>query len=697
MTSTLTPAASATPGMTETAIYFPWNADRDTEFLREREWLVTNGLGGYASGTLLGLGTRRYHGLFVPNLPAPRGRTVMVPRLEDELRLDGGTVVRLSGAELVDGRREGEFERHLREFRLDWQIPTWTFEVAGRTIEKRVTMPFGQNTVYVEYTLRVGAPCRLHVRPFFTFRMHDGPLGVPDDWPFTLVINRGGRYELQAFEGAPPLRFCLRPRCGAFVVDERRAEGIFYAVEKSRGHDHEETLFTPGYFAHDLEPGKPVSAVFSTEPWELLELDAAAVFEAERQRLQKLVSLAPDAARHGAIAQLILASDQFVILPGTRLEESAMARASGDEVRTVIAGYHWFTDWGRDTMISLEGLTLCTGRHREARAILRTFSHYVKDGLLPNHFPEGQRTAIYNTVDATFWYFHALDRYYQVTGDTETLETLFPILDSVIDHHVRGTHFGIGMDPADGLIRADAPGYQLTWMDAKVDGWVVTPRRGKPVEIQALWYNALRLMTDWARLLGKPPERYVSLAGQANRSFNERFWYEAGGHLYDVIDGEEGQHDPSLRPNQIFSLSLRYPVLAEARWKAVVDVVAERLLTPYGLRTLDPSHKDYHPKYEGDLWARDSAYHQGLVWAWLIGPFLDAWRRVYPDLGEARRILAGLLAHLQDAGVGSVSEIFDADPPHVPRGCIAQAWSVAELLRSLLALEEEGRPRTVPL
>ena len=690
-TTTPIPSAPTAPALTETAIVFPWEEGNDPEFLRRREWLVTNGLGGYASGTLLGLPTRRYHGLFVPNLPAPRGRTMIVPRLDDEVQVDRATTVRLSGAEFMDGRREGDFARHLSEFRLDWQIPTWTFEVAGRRLEKRIVMPFGQNTVYVEYTLVSGPRCRLHLRPYMTFRKHDGPLGVPGDWPFTLVINRGGRYELQAFEGAPPLRFCLRPQAGSFVVDERTSDGVFYEIEKMRGYDHREDLATPGYFARDLEAGETVAVVFSTEPWELLVQDAKAVLDAERQRIQKLLLLATEPARKGILSQLAIAADQFVVLPGSRLEESAIARAAGDEVRTVIAGYHWFTDWGRDTMISLEGLTLCTGRHREARAILRTFSHYVKDGLLPNHFPEGQRTALYNTADATLWYFHAIDRYYEATGDLETLETLLPVLESIVECQVAGTHFGIGMDPADGLLRASAPGYQLTWMDAKVDEWVVTPRRGKPVEIQALWYNALRLAADWARRLGRPPERYVSLAGQAHRSFNERFWYEAGGHLYDVVDAEGGGDDPSLRPNQIFALSLRHPVLAEARWKPVVDVVAERLLTPYGLRTLDPAHPDYHPRYEGDLWARDSAYHQGLVWAWLMGPFLDAWRRVHPDVERTRRLLDGLLEHLKDAGVGSVSEIFDADPPYTPRGCVAQAWSVAELLRSILAIEDEGR------
>jgi predicted glycogen debranching enzyme len=679
----------AAPNPTEEDVVFEWRPDRDPEPLRHREWLVTNGLGGYASGTLLGIPTRRYHGLFVPNLPAPRGRTMLVPRLDDEVEI-GTRRVRLSGAEFMDGRREGELPRYLQEFRLAWQTPTWTFEVEGRRIAKSIVMPFGQNTAYVEYVLLSGEPCRLHLRPFFTFRMHDGPLGVPGDWPFTLTIERGGKYEVHPFEGAAPLRFCLRPHGGTFVVDERTSEGVLYEVEKSRGYDHREDLMTPGYFALDLEPGRPVSMVFSTEAWEMLDRNGAEVMTAERQRLQRLLTLAPPAAQTGPAAQLVLAADQFVILPGSRLEESAMARASGDEVRTVIAGYHWFSDWGRDTMISLEGLTLCTGRHREARAILRTFAHYVKDGLLPNLFPEGQRTPLYHTVDATLWFFHAIDRYFQSTADAETLESLFPVLDSIIERHVQGTHFGIGMDAGDGLIRAAAPGYQLTWMDAKVADWVVTPRRGKPVEIQALWYNALKLMAEWARQLGRPHERYASLAGQAHRSFNERFWYEAGGHLYDVVDGEAGD-DPSLRPNQLFAVSLGHPILAEARWKTVVDVVTSRLLTPYGVRTLDPAHKDYKPRYEGDLWARDAAYHQGLVWAWLIGPFVDAYRKVYPEGKRARQLLDGLLEHLKDAGVGSVSEVFDAEPPYTPRGCIAQAWSVAELLRVLIATETDAR------
>jgi predicted glycogen debranching enzyme len=374
--------------------------------------------------------------------------------------------------------------------------------------------------------------------------------------------------------------------------------------------------------------------------------------------------------------------------PGARPEEQALAQASGDDARTIIAGYHWFGDWGRDTMISLEGLTLCTGRPEETRAILRTFARYFKDGLLPNLFPEGARQALYHTVDATLWYFHALDRYLTATQDRDTLMQLYPILKDVVRHHRQGTRFNIGVDSKDGLLHAGASGYALTWMDAKVDDWVVTPRRGKPVEIQALWYNALRLMGDWAGQLGEQTGPWREMAHQAEDSFHRRYWFGEGGYLYDVVDGEGGD-DASLRPNQIFSLSLRFPILRAERWRPVVDVVSAKLLTPFGLRTLSRDHPDYKKTYAGDLRARDAAYHQGTVWPWLIGHYIDARLRVYPDKAEARRLLRGFADHLHDAGVGTISEIFDAEPPYRPRGCIAQAWSVAEVLRAY-RLTESG-------
>ena len=371
------------------------------------------------------------------------------------------------------------------------------------------------------------------------------------------------------------------------------------------------------------------------------------------------------------------------------------ARAEGDEVRTVIAGYHWFTDWGRDTMISLEGLTLTTGRALQAGYILRTFAHYVKDGLIPNLFPEGASQGLYHTADATLWFFHAIDRYHQYSRDDRTLRRLLPVLLDIVDHHVRGTHFGIGVDPADGLLRQGAPGYQLTWMDAKAGDWVVTPRRGKAVEINALWYNALRLMERWlsenqdAVRAGEMRER----ADRARDSFNRRFWCEEAGHLYDIVDGEEGD-DRALRPNQLLSISLPNPVLSQPRWKQVLEVCRRELLTPVGLRSLAPGHPDYKPNYHGDLLTRDAAYHQGTVWSWLIGPFVDASLRVYPDdRDSARHLLDGLVAHLGDAGIGTVSEVFDAQPPFTARGCMAQAWGVAELLRCLVATAPPRPPR----
>jgi len=369
-----------------------------------------------------------------------------------------------------------------------------------------------------------------------------------------------------------------------------------------------------------------------------------------------------------------------------RVVDTARANATGDEIRSVIAGYHWFTDWGRDTMISLEGLTLCTGRWREAAFILQTFAHYVRDGLIPNMFPDGSNEGLYHTADATLWFFHALDRYVQATGDRETLVQLLPKLEGIVEAHERGTRFGICVDPSDGLLRQGAPGYQLTWMDAKVDDWVVTPRRGKAVEINALWHNALRLLHNWLlEERGAEAAAHVgALADRVHTSFNARFWNPERGYLFDIIDGEHG-NSAQCRPNQIFAISLEHPVLDESHWSAVVDVVHQRLLTPVGLRSLAPGDPEYKERYYGDLRSRDAAYHQGTVWAWLIGPWVDAWLKVHPhDLDGARRFLDGCITQLDSFGIGTIGEIFDAEPPYAPRGCIAQAWSVAEVLRCLV-------------
>jgi len=432
-----------------------------------------------------------------------------------------------------------------------------------------------------------------------------------------------------------------------------------------------------------LHPGASATFVASTESNDELPVHFADAYDTEIERRKKLLAAAPKVAGAQVPAELILAADQFIVTPGGRIEEAERARAAGEEIRTIIAGYHWFTDWGRDTMISLEGLTLTTGRYKEARYILRTFANYVRDGLIPNMFPEHDNTGLYHTADASLWFFHAVHRYLQVTQDRETLRVILPKLISIVDHHLAGTRFNIGIDPTDGLLRQGEEGYQLTWMDAKVNGWVVTPRRGKAVELNALWYNALCLLEKWLAEEGQGERARVirEHALRARESFNERFWNSMSGYLYDVIDGPE-KLDDSCRPNQIFAIALDHPVLDRQHWEAVVEQVKKHLLTPVGLRSLSPQHRDYKQNYDGDLFTRDAAYHQGTVWAWLIGPYIDAWVKTYPHQRDnAVALLSGFEAHMNEAGIGTISEIFDAEEPFTARGCIAQAWSVAEVLR----------------
>src|SRR5581483_5423078 len=452
-----------------------------------------------------------------------------------------------------------------------------------------------------------------------------------------------------------------------------------YRIERARGYEFEGGLWSPGVIRFTIEPGHEVGLIASVEPWDAIRaMDAGDACVAEHARRGKLKTIAKSANGDEFRSQLVLAADQFLISPRTRAADEARAHATGDDPRTVIAGYHWFTDWGRDTMISLEGLTLVTGRHREAGNILRTFASYIRDGLIPNMFPEGEHEGLYHTADATMWFFHAVARYIRYTNDRDTLRQLLPKMVEIIDHHIRGTRFNIHVDPEDGLLSQGAEGYQLTWMDAKVGDWVVTPRRGKAVEINALYYNALCILEGFLREEGDEANaaRMQQYAAKARASFNQRFWNEEGQYLYDVVD----PNDPACRPNQIFAISLDHPVLNESRWKRVIGVVEERLLTPYGLRSLSRDHPDYKKAYDGDLRARDAAYHQGTVWGWLIGPFIDAWRKVHPG-EEASRFLAAFPKHMEEACIGTIAEIFDAEPPYHPRGCAAQAWSVAEVLR----------------
>jgi predicted glycogen debranching enzyme len=662
-------------------------APEHAEHLLTREWLVTNGLGGYAAGTVAGVLTRRYHALLVSALPAPLGRTLMLSRLWERVRLPDRRVIVISDEDHVGATLPLDGARYLTEFRLEAGLPVWRYDLGGAVVEKRLHLVHRQNTVHVRYRLVSGdAPVRLTLRPTMQFRPHDAPVSESLGGPYTVTACED-RYEISAGAEPPALRLQIHGERAAFTIDGKRLQDVLFRVEESRGYQASGALWSPGYFRVDLEPAREATVVASTEPWDTIRaLDPDEALLAERDRRTRLLAAAPPPARTGPAAELVLAADQFIVTPAGRVEDATRAHAAGDEVRTVIAGYHWFTDWGRDTMISLEGLALATGRGIEAGYILRTFAHYVRDGLIPNLFPEGDNHGLYHTADATLWFFHAIDRYVSVTGDRTTLAGLLPTLADIVEHHLRGTRFGIGVDPRDGLLRQGAPGYQLTWMDAKVDDWVVTPRRGKAVEINALWYNALRLLEGWTREAGDADTAsgLAAHAKQVQASFNERFWYADGNHLYDVVDGEHGD-DAACRPNQVLAISLRHPVLDRARWEAVLDTVRRRLLTPVGLRSLAPGHPDYKAQYYGDLRARDAAYHQGTVWAWLIGPWIDAWLAVHPeDRAGARRCLEGFVAHLDQACIGSISEIFDAEAPFTPRGCVAQAWSVAEVLRGWL-------------
>ena len=669
-----------------------WKRGEPLDALLTREWLVTNALGGYASGTIGGACTRRFHGQLIASLRVPHGRTMMFNHIEEVLEGANGVCFRLSGDEHGEGKEIAYPEPgFLEEFVLEGGLPVWRFSKDGWRLEKRLMMPHLQNTTYIVYKL-LEAPtsARLRLRPSLHFRPHEGLLtaDVSDKWD---VKMDGCEIEIAYGRDYPLLRLRAFGAKAHLEEDVRTFSHVLYRLEKSRGYEHEGPLWSPGVLVMDLSPGTDAGVVASVESWEVVRaLDSGEAFAAESDRREKLLSIAGPAAGDDVAAQLVLAGDQFLIHPHTRAADEARARAAGDEPRTVIAGYHWFTDWGRDTMISLEGLTLVTGRHREAGNIIRTFASYIRDGLIPNLFPEGEHDGLYHTADATMWFFHAVWRYLAYSGDRTTVRELVPKLVEIIDKHIEGTRFNIHVDPKDGLLTQGAEGYQLTWMDAKVDGWVVTPRRGKAVEINALFYNALCILERLLRDEGDEATaaRMSGYASRARESFNARFWNGDGQYLYDVVDAEGGGNDASVRPNQIFAISLDFPVLEEARWARVVECVRDALLTPLGLRSLSPDNPDYKKYYDGDLRARDAAYHQGTVWGWLIGPFVDAWLKLHPDDRDgARRLLSGFVAHLGDACIGTISEVFDAETPFHPRGCAAQAWSVAEVLRCLHKLD----------
>ncbi|MDB5077577.1 MAG: putative glycogen debranching enzyme [Chloroflexi bacterium] len=656
----------------------------DVEAGLRREWLVTNGLGGYASGTVSGIPTRSYHGLLVAALDPPAERTVLVGGMIEWATYDGARFP-LSAFEYGDGTLDPQGYRHIQSFSLEGTVPVWVFVQADAWLERRVWMRRGTNTTYVMYSLlRATAPVDLEITPLVTYRSFHA-LSSGRGWQIGVEeISQGAR--IQAYDGAVP--FYLRAEGGQFAPGGAWWWNLRYRAEAARGLNAQGDLYAPGTFRTTLRPGMILTLELTTEA--IARPDGPLALVDEKDRQAKLLRQANASAAHPVVQQLTLAADQFVVARG--LEPGAIKAgrtdAAGAQGKTIIAGYHWFGDWGRDTMISLSGLTLATGRTEDAAGILRTFARYVRDGLLPNNFPDKSgMDPGYNTADASLWYFLAVRAYHLATDDTALVDAFLPVLRDIVDHHIKGTHYNIGVDPDDGLLRAGEPGVQLTWMDAKIGDWVITPRIGKPVEINALWYNALRTLAEFLDARDDPTaQAYGLLAERARTSFRDRFMRADLSYLADVLDGPQGD-DWSLRPNQIFAVSLPYPLLDGSAARSVVDAVGRSLLTSYGLRSLAPVDPAYHGSYGGDTLHRDNAYHQGPVWTWLMGPYVEAYYRVYQDASAALQLLSPFQDHLRDAGLGSISEILEGDPPHFPRGCIAQAWGVAEVLRVWRDLE----------
>lgn len=646
---------------------------RDLSEATRREWLETNGLGGFASATVAGLNTRRYHGLLVAATRPPVGRTVLLSKLEETLVV-AGRRYELS-ANQYPGVVHPQGHRLMRRFRLD-PFPVFTYRVEGFELEKAVVMLHGENTTCVRYSLRdASGEVRLELRPLIAFR--DYHATTHENGALDPRVNvEEGRLTVAPYAGLPALHFAHES--GAVATEGYWYRNFVYAEEQARGLDSTEDLFSPFALKFDLHERDEVSLVISTERRDAGR--AAELIRDEVARRAEVLESSP--SDDEAVRVLNAAADQYVVVRGTQ--------------KTVIAGYHWFGDWGRDTMIALPGLALVNGRFDVARSIIEEFARHVSQGMLPNRFNEAGETPEYNTVDATLWYFEAVRALVAYTRDSEFVRAkLYAVLTDIIEWHERGTRYGIRVD-TDGLLAAGEEGAQLTWMDAKVGDRVITPRRGKPVEIQALWYNALRVLEELARTFGfaDNERRFAALAARARDSFNAQFWNEEDGCLYDVVDGTA--RDASLRPNQIIAVSLRHSMLSGERARRVVETVARELLTPYGLRSLAPSDPQYSGRYVGGPAERDAVYHQGTVWAWLIGPFVTAYLKVNgrsPEaVAHARSLLAPLVAHLREACLGHVSEIFDGDAPHTPRGCAAQAWSVAELLRALIEDVQGVRP-----
>jgi predicted glycogen debranching enzyme len=641
-----------------------------------REWLVTNGIGGFASGTIATGMTRRYHGLLIAALQPPVGRTHLVGVLDETVRYAGSSYA-LATHRWASGAIDPQGFLYLETFRLEGANPVWTYALADAVLEKRVWMVQGENTTFIRYTLlRANEPLEIDLKALVNYRDFHS-LTHAGDWHMNLTqVEHGVR--VLPFDGATP--FYLKSDRASCEPRHEWYRDCYLPLETERGLDDREDHLFAALFHANLSPGESLTIVMTTEVGTPLDGAASLAQRTDREavlldswqtRNEKSSANAP-----GWLRQLVVAADQFIV-----------KRSLPDEPegRSVIAGYHWFGDWGRDTMIALPGLALVTGRADVAKQILLAFAGYVDGGMLPNNFPDAGGKPEYNTVDAALWYFEAIRQYFAATRDNATLRKLFPVLAGMIDAHVTGTRYNIHVDSTDGLLYAGGPGVQLTWMDAKIGDWVVTPRTGKPVEINALWINAIETMAQVAGILNKSADDYERFSAQAKNSF-QKFWNVERDCCFDVIDvpgpARGSNKDVTLRPNQILAVSLPVSPLRKDQQKSVVDICAQRLVTGHGLRSLAVGEPGYQGHYGGDQRARDAAYHQGTVWGWLLGPFALAHLRVYGDRAAARRYLEPLGSNIGTYGLGTLAEIFEGDPPHTPRGCIAQAWTVGEILRT---------------
>jgi predicted glycogen debranching enzyme len=643
-----------------------------------REWLVTNGLGGFACGTVAGTLTRRYHGLLVAALPPPSSRTLLVSKIDEVVEYDGHRYA-LGSNRWAGGCIDPCGYVHLERFRLEGTTPVWTFACADALLEKRVWMEHRANTTYVQYTLRrARLPVKFDSKILVNWRGYHS-LTHAQDWRMDVQSVTNGLRVHASPEAAP---FYLRSAEAAAEAEHIWYRNYELTAETSRGLDHLEDHLHAGTFHAELKSGASITIVATLDS--NANLDGHTALEAHSSRERGLLETCQQAQPQISewptwIKQLALAADQFVI---------ERPFADGRAGYSVIAGYPWFGDWGRDTMIALPGLLLATGRPEIARDVLRNYARLVNRGMLPNRFPDANESVEYNTVDAALWFFEAVHQYHAATRDLSLLREIFPALEQIVDGYTRGTRFNIHTDPNDGLLYAGEQGTQLTWMDAKVGDGAVTPRVGKPVEVNALWLNALMVQAKFAEALGQPASSFADRAAQARNGFR-RFWNPDANCCFDVIDGPDG-NDAAVRPNQLVAVALEESPLSAEQQRAVLEVCERELLISYGLRTLSPSTPHYHGHYSGNQRERDNAYHQGTAWGWLIGPFVQAFLRVTGDPEQALTFLAPFENHLKIHGLGTASEIFDGDPPFAPQGCFAQAWTVAEVLRAWL---EVGRAK----